>query len=123
MKDKIESPFFVMMKIISWPFKSFLRILIVVIVVGLYVYQAVTVDKLAREIRMLEFHHKQLQNQKASLETEIAQITNINRIEKLAKENFDLINNGNQLENLVIKKFEKKSETIVNESIQLAGVK
>lgn len=123
MKDKIESPVFVLMKIISWPFKSFFRILIVVIVVGLYVYQSVTVDRLAREIRMLEFEQKRLQNQKANLETEIVQLSNINRIEKIAKEKFDLINDGAQLENLVIKKFEKKSDPVVNESVQLAGVK
>lgn len=123
MKKNQDSPFYVMSKIISWPFKSFFRILIVVIVVGLYIYQAVTVDELAREIRVLEVKHKQLENDKANFEIQIAQLTNINRIENLAKEKFDLINGGNQIENLVIKKYEKAPKAVEDESIQLAGVK
>jgi cell division protein FtsL len=118
-----DSPFYVMLKIISWPFKSFFRILIVVIIVGLYIYQAVTIDEFAREIRMLEVKHKQLENNKANLEIQIEQLTNINRIEKLAKEKFGLINAGNHIENLVIKKFEKKPQSTETEMIQLAGVK
>lgn len=118
-----DSPFYVMLKIISWPFKSFFRILIVVVIVGLYIYQAVIIDELAREIRMLEVTHRQLENNKANLEIQIEQLTNINRIEKLAKEKFGLINAGNQIENLVIKKFEKESKPINNKAIQLAGVK
>jgi cell division protein FtsL len=122
MKNKQESSFFIMLKIISWPFKSFARIFIVVIVVGLYIYQAVTIDEIAREIRMLEVHHRQLENEKANFEMEIEQLTNINRIEKLAKDKFGLINGGNQMENLVIKKYEKESLPIENKKIQLAGV-
>lgn len=118
-----DSPFYVMLKIISWPFKSFFRILIVVVIVGLYIYQAVIIDELAREIRILEVTHRQLENNKANLEIQIEQLTNINRIEKLAKEKFGLINAGNQIENLVIKKFEKESKPINNKAIQLAGVK
>ena len=98
MNNKQESPFFIMLKIISWPFKSFFRIFIVVIVVGLYIYQAVTIDEIAREIRMLEVKHRQLENEKANFEIEIEQLTNINRIEKMAKEKFGLINGGNQIE-------------------------
>ena len=123
MNNKQDSPFYVMLKIISWPFKSFFRILIVVITVGLYIYQAVAIDELAREIRTLEGKHRQLENDKANFEVQIEQLTNINRIENLAKEKFGLINGGNQLENLVIKKYEKKTKLIENESIQLAGVK
>ena len=122
MINKQESPFFIMLKVISWPFKSFFRIFIVVAVVGLYIYQAVTVDELAREIRLLEIQHRELQNDKASFETEIEKLTNINRIEKMAKEKFGLINSGNQIENLEIKKFENESEPIENQKIQLAGV-
>ncbi len=122
MNNKQESPFFIMLKIISWPFKSFFRIFIVVIVVGLYIYQAVSIDEIAREIRMLEVKHKQLENEKANFEIEIEQLTNINRIEKLAKDKFGLINGANQLENLVIKKYEKESLPIENKKIQLAGV-
>ena len=123
MNNKQDSPFYVMLKIISWPFKSFFRILIVVITVGLYIYQAVAIDELAREIRTLEGKHRQLENDKANFEVQIEQLTNINRIENLAKEKFGLINGGNRLENLVIKKYEKKTKLIENESIQLAGVK
>jgi len=122
MNNKQESPFFIMLKIISWPFKSFFRIFIVVAVVGLYIYQAVTVDELAREIRMLEIQHRELLNDKANFEAEIEKLTNINRIEKLAKEKFGLINSGNQIENLEIKKFEKEAEPIEEQQIQLAGV-
>ncbi len=122
MNNKQESPFFIMLKIISWPFKSFFRIFIVVIVVGLYIFQAVTIDEIAREIRMLEVKHRQLENEKATVEIEIEQLTNINRIEKLAKDKFGLIYGGNQLENLVIKKYEKESLPIENKKIQLAGV-
>ncbi|MCK5033915.1 MAG: hypothetical protein KAS18_09785 [Calditrichia bacterium] len=123
MNNKQDSPFYVMLKIISWPFKSFFRILIVVITVGLYIYQAVAIDELAREIRTLEGKHRQLENDKANFEVQIEQLTNINRIENLAKEKFGLINGGNQIENLVIKKYEKETKLIENESIQLAGVK
>ena len=122
MNNKQESPLFIMIKVISWPFKSFFRIFVVVIIVGLYIYQAVTVDQLAREIRMLEVEYKKLQNDKESLAIEIEQLTNINRIQKLAKEKFGLINGGNQIENLVIKKYEKKLHPSENEEIQLAGV-
>lgn len=122
MNNKQESPFFIMLKIISWPFKSFFRIFIVVIVVGLYIYQAVSIDEIAREIRMLEVKHRKLENEKANFEIEIEQLTNINRIEKLAKDKFGLINGANQLENLVIKKYEKESLPIENKKIQLAGV-
>jgi hypothetical protein len=71
---------------------------------------------------MLEIEYKNLQNDKESLAIEIEQLTNINRIQKLAKEKFGLINGGNQIENLVIKKYEKKQHPSENEEIQLAGV-
>jgi len=122
MNNKNESPFFIMLKVISWPFKSFFRIFIVVMVVGLYIYQAVTVDELAREIRMLEFQHRELQNDKASFEAEIEKLTNINRIEKMAKQKFGLINSADQIENLEIKKYEQEPEQLENQKIQMAGV-
>ena len=122
MNNKQESPFFIMLKIISWPFKSFFRIFVVVVVVGLYIYQAVTVDELAREIRVLEMQHRELLNAKANFEAEIEKLTNINRIEKMAKEKFGLINNANQIENLEIEKYEKEREPVENQKIQLAGV-
>ena len=75
MNNKQDSPFYVMLKIISWPFKSFFRILIVVITVGLYIYQAVAIDELAREIRTLEGKHRQLENDKANFEVQIEQLT------------------------------------------------
>jgi len=105
MNAKQDSPFFVMLRVISWPFKSFFRIFIVVAVVGLYIYQAVTVDELAREIRMLENQHRELQNDKANFEAEIEKLTNINRIEKMAKEKFGLINSANQIEKYILVEF------------------
>ena len=56
----------------------------------------------------------------------IDQLTNINIIEKLAKEKFELIAPGNELEQLVIKKFKPKGRTspIGNEkNVRLAGVR
>lgn len=122
MNRKPESPFFIMIKIISWPFKSFFRIFVVVFIVGLYIYQAVTIDELARDIRILEVEHNKLLNQKERLSVEIEQLTNINRIQDLAREKFGLVNGGNQMENLVIKKYENEKIPDENEKVQLAGV-
>lgn len=122
MSNNQESPFFIMLKIVSWPFKSFFRIFIVVIIVGLYIYQAVSIDQLARENKILEVKHRQLLNEKANLEIELEQLTNINRIEKMAREKFGLVNGATQIENLVIKRFEKDTKSIKNSKVQLAGI-
>ena len=123
MKNKHESPLFILFKVIFWPFKSFLRILIVVIIVGLYIYQAVKIDQLAGEIRSLEVKRARLLNEKSNIETQIDQLTNINHIEKLAREKFDLVNSGKQKDYLVIKKFEPVKKSDSNEDVQLAGLK
>ncbi len=120
---KQESPLFILFRVIFWPFKSFLRILIVVIIVGLYIYQAVKIDQLAGEIRSLEVKRSRLLNEKSNIETQIDQLTNINHIEKLAKEKFDLVNSGKQIEYLVIKKFEPVQKSDSKENVQLAGIK
>lgn len=123
MINKNDSPFYVMLKIISWPFKSFFRILVVVFIVGLYIYQAVIVDELAKEIRHLELIHNRLENDKTNIEIQIEQLANIDRIEKLAKDQFQLINGGNQVEYMVIKKYENEKELEESKEIQLAGVR
>lgn len=123
MKNTHETPILILFKVIFWPFKSFFRILIVVVIIGLYIYQAVKIDQLAGEIRMLEVKRARLLNEKSNIETQIDQLTNINHIEKMARDKFDLINSGNQIEYLVIKKFEPSQDSGSNEDVQLAGIK
>ena len=113
-------------KILLWPFKSYLRILSVVIVIGAYQYQSIQIDILAREIRSLELRRNQLVSEKTTLHVQIDQLTHINRIEKLARDKFGLIAPGRIMEKLVMKPFShdraiplKKQE----KNIQLAGVK
>jgi len=113
-------------KILLWPFKSYLRILGVVIVIGAYQYQSIQVDILARKIRSLELRRNQLVNEKTSLQVQIDQLTHINRIEKLAKEKFDLIAPGRKMEKLVMKPFSPDKDIPLKsreKNIQLAGVK
>ncbi len=113
-------------KILLWPFKSYLRILSVVIVIGAYQYQSIQIDILAREIRSLELRRNQLVSENTTLHVQIDQLTHINRIEKLARDKFGLIAPGRIMEKLVMKPFSydraipfKKKE----KNIQLAGVK
>ena len=113
------------LKIILWPFKSYLRILAVVAFIGSFQYQSIRIDMLAREIRELELKRNQLQNSNASLEVHIDQLTHINRIEKLAREKFDLIPSGNQIEKLVIEPFSPDRNVPQDETrkkLKLAGV-
>lgn len=123
MRKKHESPLFVLIKVVLWPFKSFLRILLVVIIVGLYIYQAVLVDELNMDIRLLEIERAKLLHEKSTIQAKIDQLTNINRIEKLAMQKFDLINSGNHIEHMVIKRFEPEPKSDAKEIIQHAGVK
>lgn len=113
-------------KILLWPFKSYLRILCVVIVIGAYQYQSIQIDILAREIRSLELRRNQLVSENTTLHVQMDQLTHINRIEKLARDKFGLIAPGRKMEKLVMKPFShdkdipfKKQE----KNIQLAGVK
>jgi cell division protein FtsL len=108
-------------KIFLWPFKSYLRILAVVVVIGLYQYQSIQIDILARKIRALEVQRNQLQNKKSSLQVEIDRLTNINRIEKIAAEKFQLHAAGKDLKHLVIPGY-KNVEKDKNKEIKLAGV-
>ena len=114
------------LRIILWPFRSYIRILIVVSIIGLYQYQSIQIDILAREIRTLELRRNQLINKRATLQVEIDQLTHINRIEKLAAEKFGLVASGQKMEKLVIQKFNSNSQladTDGAKSIKLAGVK
>jgi cell division protein FtsB len=111
------------LKILLWPFKSYLRILVVVIFVGFYQYQSIQIDILARDIRSLELKRNQLVNENASLQVSIDQLTNINRIAKLASERYDLIAPGQKMEKLVISTFSRDKERQgEKEKLKLAGV-
>ena len=91
-----------LIKIFLWPFKSYMRIMAVVIAVGIYQYQSIQIDILARDIRDLELKRNQLQNTNTSLQVKIDQLTHINRIEKIAREKFNLIAAGGSIEKLVL---------------------
>ena len=112
-------------KILLWPFKSYLRILGVVVVIGAYQYQSIQIDILAREIRSLELKRNQLVSEKTSLQVKIDQLTHINRIEKLAREKFGLIAPGKKMEKLVVKPFDHEKDIPIRnqeKKLQLAGV-
>ncbi len=112
-------------KILLWPFKSYLRILAVVIFFGIYQYQAIKIDILARDIRSLELKRNQLVNGNTTLQVHIDQLTNINRIEKLAYEKFGLIAAGQKREKIVIKSFNPEKDLQLDEQkerLKLAGV-
>jgi cell division protein FtsL len=111
-----------LLKILLWPFKSYLRILAVVFVIGLYQYQSIQIDILARKIRNLELQRNQLVNKKSALQVEIDQLTNINRIEKIAAEKFKLHAAGKDLKHLIIPGYNKIDKE-KKEEIKLAGVK
>ena len=114
-----------LLKIFLWPFKSYMRILAVVIFVGFYQYQSIQIDILAREIRNLELKRNQLQNANNSLQVRIDQLTHINRVEKIAREKFNLVAGGQSLEKLVIDPFTPDEERRQEEKMQkvkLAGV-
>ena len=113
-------------KILLWPFKSYLRILGVVVIIGVYQYQSIQIDILAREIRSLELKRNQLISEKTTLQVQIDQLTHINRIEKLAKEKFGLISPGKKMEKLVMKPFAPEKDVPFksqDKNLQLAGVK
>ena len=112
-------------KILLWPFKSYLRILVVVIFFGIYQYQAIQIDILARDIRSLELKRNQLVNGNTTLQVHIDQLTNINRIEKLAYEKFGLVALGQKREKIVIKSFNPEKDLQLEEQkerLKLAGV-
>ena len=113
-------------KILLWPFKSYLRILGVVVVIGAYQYQSIQIDILAREIRSLELKRNQLLSEKTSLQVQIDQLTHINRIEKIAREKFGLVAPGRRMEKLVMEPFIHDSNVPLKsqeKNLQLAGVK
>lgn len=113
------------LKILIWPFKSYLRILGVVIFIGTYQYQSIEIDILAREIRSLELKKNQLDSENTALQVHIDRLTHINRIEKLASQKFGLVASGNQLEKLVIRPFSHDQNTYIEEQkkkLKLAGV-
>ena len=116
------SPLKTMFRIVLWPFRSYLRILLIVGVIGLYIYQAIKVDMLAKEIRVLEIKRAQLLHENTNLKTELDQLTNINRIEKIARDRFNLINAGKEIEYLVIEPYEPET-SLKAEQVNYAGVK
>jgi cell division protein FtsL len=115
-----------LLKILLWPFKSYLRILGVVVVIGIYQYQSIQMDILARDIRSLELKRNQLRNENSTLQVHIEQLTHINRIEKLAREKFGLILPGRIMEKLVMKPYSGDDDIHLKtqeKDIQLAEVK
>ena len=113
-------------KVLLWPFKSYIRILGVVIVIGVYQYQSIQIDILAREIRSLELKRNQLVSETTTLKVKIDQLTHINRIEKLAREKYGLIAPGRKMEKLVMKPYSPEKDIPVQnqeKNLQLAGVK
>ncbi len=114
-----------LLKIVLWPFKSYLRILAVVVFFGFYQYQSIQIDILAREIRSLELKRNQLMNGNTALRVKIDQLTHINRIEKIAREKFDLVSPGKSMEKLVIAPYtpeQEKEQSKQMERVKLAGV-
>ena len=109
-------------RIFLWPFKSYIRIILVVGVIGLFQYQSIQIDILAREIRTLELKKKKILDERAILQVEIDRLTHINRIEKLAREKYGLVSSGEEMKRLIVKKFDgpDKSE---NDQVKLAGVR
>lgn len=115
-----------LLKILLWPFKSYLRILGVVVVIGIYQYQSIQMDILARDIRSLELKRNQLRNDNTTLQVHIEQLTHINRIEKLAREKFGLILPGRIMEKLVMQPYSGDDDIHLKtqeKDIQLAEVK
>jgi len=109
-------------KIFLWPFKSYIRIIVVVVVIGLFQYQSIQIDILAREIRTLELKKKQLLDDGAVLHVQIDRLTHINRIEKLAREKYGLTSSGEEIPRLLVKKFDQSDPEISND-VKLAGVR
>ena len=122
MKNNSKSSQRSLLKIILWPFKSYLRILAVFLIIGLYQYQSIRIDILARKVRSLEMKRNQLRNKKASLQADIDQLTNINRIEKIAEEKFHLHAAGKDLKQVIIPGYKDKEKKEEKE-IKFAGVK
>jgi cell division protein FtsL len=107
------------------PLKFYLRILLVVFTVGIYQYQSIRIDILAREIRSLELKRDQLINDKARIQIQIDQLTHLSRIEKIARERFGLVSPGQEIERLVIKKYDSATRTPSRKNgfkLKLAGV-
>ena len=121
MKQKNKSSNKSLFTIFMWPFKSYLRILTVVAIIGLYQYQSIQIDILARKIRSMEMKRNQLLNKKSSLQVEIDQLTNINRIEKIAAEKFKLHAAGKDIKHLVIPGY-KDSPKEKKTNLKYAGV-
>ena len=90
-------------------------------IIGLFQYQSIQIDILAREIRTLELKKKQLINKRATLQVDIDRLTHINRIEKLARDKFGLTASGDEMQRLIVKKYEPKEQN-VNKDLKLAGV-
>ena len=122
MRDRSRTPKKSFIKVFLWPFKSYIRIIIVVAVIGLFQYQSIQIDILARDIRTLELKKKELLNEKAVLQVEIDRFTHINRIEKLAKEKFGLISSGENMHRLVVKKF-NQNDPETTQDLKLARVR
>jgi cell division protein FtsB len=111
-------------RIVLWPFRSYIRILIVFGIIALYQYQSFRIDMLARELRQLELKKATLSNETNALKVKIDQLTHINRVEKLARQRYGLYLGGSDFERLVIKPYQDKQndEWEKDKAIHMAGV-
>ena len=99
--------------------------MLVVVTVGIFQYQSISIDILAREIRGLEVQRNQLINDKAAIQIQIDQLTHLSRIEKIAREKFGLVSPGQEIERIVIKKYDpgnKYNSGKNGQKLKLAGV-
>ncbi len=122
MKNQTKTSKKAFIKVFIWPFKSYLRIIGVVVVIGLFQYQSIQIDILARETRSLELKKKQLLNERSLLQVEIDRLTHISRIEKLAREKYGLISSSEDMPRLVVKKF-NQNDPNSSQDLKLAGVR
>jgi cell division protein FtsL len=107
------------------PLRFYLRILLVVIAVGIFQYQSIRIDILAREVRSLELKRDQLNNDKATIQIQIDQLTHLSRIEKIARDRFGLVNPEQETERIIIKKFDEGEHSPAGKDrhkVKIAGV-
>ena len=123
--NKRSNPKKSVLTIILWPFKSYVRILIVFGIIALYQYQSFRIDFLAQELHRLEVKKAQLLNENKTIKVKIDQLTHINRVEKIARERFGLYLGGSDFERMVIEAYDGKTdqEWQDQDNVHIAGVR
>jgi cell division protein FtsL len=100
------------------PLKFYIGVLVIIAIPVLMTYQAVTLDVLAQDTRALEQQKETLQSQVDALQVEIDQLTNINRIEKLAREQFGLVGGNDEMERMVINEYPDETGSFAEKPVQ-----